>query len=145
MVDLSKLTSGICELYQDSAEEAGYAFDWKIAPDVAILGDEAQLGRIVTNLLDNAFKYNGPGGAIHVVLEPGPRLTVADSGPGVAEADRTRVFERFYRGATARAGDQPGAGLGLALAQAIAESHGLTIELADSAQGACFQVIRGTS
>lgn len=145
MVDLSKLTRGICELYQDSAEEAGYAFDWEIAPDVAIPGNEAQLGRILTNLLDNAFKYNRTGGAIRVVLEPGPRLSVADSGPGIAAVDRTRVFERFYRGAAAKAGDQPGAGLGLALALAIAESHGLTIEVVDSARGACFQVVRGAS
>lgn len=142
MVDLSAMTRSICELYQDSAEEAGYAFSWDIAPDISILGDEAQLGRIVTNLLDNAFKYNRPGGAIRVVLEPGPRLSVADNGPGIAAADRARVFERFYRGSAAATGDQPGAGLGLALAQAIAQRHGLELRLLPSEPGAHFLLMR---
>lgn len=145
MVDLSAVTRRICELYQDSADEAGYRFTWDIAPDISLLGDEAQLGRVVTNLLDNAFKYSRPGGEIRVVLEPGPRLSIADNGPGIPEADRARVFERFYRGSTATTGGQPGAGLGLALARAIAERHGLTLDLVDSTQGACFQITRGTS
>jgi signal transduction histidine kinase len=139
-VDLSAMTRSICELYHDSAEEAGYAFSWDIADDIAILGDEAQLGRIVTNLLDNAFKYNRPGGAIRVVLEPGPRLSIADNGPGIAATDRARVFERFYRGSSASVSDQPGAGLGLALAQAIAQRHGLTLRLLPSEPGAHFML-----
>ncbi|KPF63148.1 histidine kinase [Porphyrobacter sp. AAP60] len=137
-VDLSALTRGICELYQDTAEDAGYAFSWDIAPDITLPGDEAQLGRVVTNLLDNAFKYNRPGGTIRVVLEPGPRLSIADNGPGIAPADRTRVFERFYRGNAVTGGDQPGAGLGLALAQAIAQRHGLVLKLLPSEPGAHF-------
>lgn len=137
-IDLSALARGICELYQDSAEEAGYAFSWDIAPDITLPGDEAQLGRIMTNLLDNAFKYNRPGGAIRVVLEPGPRLSIADNGPGIAAADRARVFERFYRGSAVANGDQPGAGLGLALAQAIAQRHGLALRLMPSEPGAHF-------
>lgn len=141
-VDLSGMTRSICELYQDSAEEAGFAFNWDIASDVSILGDEAQLGRIVTNLLDNAFKYNRPGGTIRVVLEPGPRLSIADNGPGIPAADRARVFERFYRGSAAATGDQPGAGLGLALAQAIAQRHGLTLRLLPSEPGAHFMLAR---
>lgn len=139
-VDLSALASSICELYQDSAEEAGYVFSWDIAPHVTLPGDEAQLGRIVTNLLDNAFKYNSPGGTIRVVLEPGPRLSIADNGPGIAAADRARVFERFYRGSAVANGDQPGAGLGLALAQAIAQRHGLTLKLMPSEPGAHFML-----
>ena len=145
MLDLSAMTHSICELYQDSAEEAGYAFSWDIAPGISILGDEAQLGRIVTNLLDNAFKYNRPGGTIRVVLEPGPRLSIADNGPGIPAADRARVFERFYRGSAASTGDQPGAGLGLALAQAIAQRHGLTLRLLPSEPGAHFMLAREES
>lgn len=140
MVDLSTMTHSICELYQDSAEEAGYAFNWDIEPDISILGDEAQLGRIVTNLLDNAFKYNRPGGTIRVVLAAGPRLSIADNGPGIPAADRARVFERFYRGSAAATGNQTGAGLGLALAQAIAQRHGLTLRLLPSEPGAHFML-----
>ena len=139
-VDLSAMTHRICELYQDSAEDAGYAFSWDIAPDVSFVGDEAQLGRIVTNLLDNALKYSHPGGAIRVVLEPGPRLSIADNGPGIAAVDRERVFERFWRGPSVRAGDLSGAGLGLALARAIAERHGLTLRVMPSEPGAHFML-----
>ncbi|MCU0948783.1 MAG: HAMP domain-containing histidine kinase [Porphyrobacter sp.] len=145
MVALSAMTHSICELYQDSAEEAGYLFSWDIAPGISILGDEAQLSRIVTNLLDNAFKYSRPGGTIRVVLEAGPRLSIADNGPGIPAADRTRVFERFYRGSAAATGDQTGAGLGLALAQAIAQRHGLTLRLLPSESGAHFMLAREES
>lgn len=136
-VDLSAMVERICELYQDSAEEAGHAFAWSIVPGLSLAGEEAQLGRIVTNLLDNAFKYNLPGGAIHVALEAGPRLHVTDNGPGIAPEDREQVFDRFYRGQAA-AGEQPGAGLGLALAQAIAHRHGLRIRVLPSETGAHF-------
>jgi signal transduction histidine kinase len=136
-VNLSGMVARICDLYQDSAEEAGHAFAWEIAPAVLLPGEEAQLSRIVTNLLDNAFKYNRPGGAIHVTLQPGPILRVTDEGPGISPEDRDRVFERFYRG-KATAGDQPGAGLGLALAQAIAHRHGLRIRVVPSDTGAHF-------
>ncbi|WP_086608577.1 sensor histidine kinase [Erythrobacter donghaensis] len=140
LVDLSAMTARICELYEDSAEDAGYALSWDIAPDVSLMGDEAQLGRILTNLLDNAFKYNRPGGAIRVVLAPGSRLSVADNGPGIAASERERVFERFWRGPSAQAGDQAGAGLGLALARAIAERHGLTLRVMPSEPGAHFML-----
>lgn len=136
-VDLSTTVEQICELYQDSAEEAGYRFDWTVAEGVIVQGDEVQLGRIVTNLLDNAFKYNRPGGAIHVTLEPGPRLSVTDEGTGVSQADRDKIFQRFYRGKSA-ASDIQGSGMGLALARAIAERHGLFLSLSESKQGARF-------
>lgn len=138
-VDLSTMVSGICELYADSAEEAGYDFQWQIAPDVTMIGDAAQLGRIVTNLLDNAFKYNRDNGTIRVELAPGPVLSVSDDGPGIPDTDRERVFDRFYRGKAA-SGDQSGSGLGLALARAIAARHGLQIHLVPGTIGARFVV-----
>jgi signal transduction histidine kinase len=136
-VDFSVTVEQICELYQDSAEEAGYRFDWTVAEGVIVQGNESQLGRIVTNLLDNAFKYNQPGGMIHVSLESGPKLSVTDEGPGIPAAEREKIFERFYRGKTA-ASDIQGSGMGLALARAIAERHGLSLSLKDSESGAQF-------
>ena len=136
-INFSSTVKHICELYQDSAEDAGYRFGWNISEGVIVQGDEAQLGRIVTNLLDNAFKYNSPGGTIHVSLEPGPRLSVTDDGPGIPEAERERIFERFYRGKTARS-DIQGSGMGLALARAIAERHGLFLSLSEGDGSAQF-------
>ena len=136
-VDFSASVRQICELYQDSADEAGYRFEWDVPGGVIVPGDEAQLGRIVTNLLDNAFKYNRPGGAIRVTLEPGPRLVVTDEGPGIAQAEREKVFERFYRGRDTDP-DIQGAGMGLALARAIAERHQLSLRVAPTHPGATF-------
>lgn len=146
-VNLSALVAGICELYAGSAEEAGLALDWTVAPDVTINGDERQLGRLVTNMLDNALKYVPAGGTIAVTLEPGPVLVVADNGPGVDPRDRERIFERFYRGRNP-GDDTSGSGLGLALARAIAERHGLALTLEEPAEGgqggAVFRIATGT-
>jgi len=127
-VNLSGLVTGICELYAGSAEEAGLELRWTIAPDVIINGDERQLGRLMTNMLDNALKYVPRGGQIAITLERGPVLVVADDGPGIDPRDRARIFERFYRGRL-RGEETSGSGLGLALAHAIAERHGLSLTL----------------
>lgn len=139
-VDLSALINRICELYAGSAEETGHALVWNVEPGVIIEGEEGQLSRLVTNLLDNALKHVPSGGRIEVSLTPGPELVVADDGPGIAPYDRERIFERFYRGR--QSGDAHGSGLGLALAQAIAERHGLTLGLDDTAKGSSFRLRR---
>ncbi len=149
-VDLSQLATRICDLYADSAEESNHSFEWHIAPDVWIDGEESQLSRLLTNLLDNAFKYVPEGGRITLSLEPGPVLRVADDGPGVPPAHAERIFERFYRGDDNGGGDggragPTGSGLGLALASAIAERHGLTITLEPVDKGASFRVGRGSA
>jgi len=140
-VNLSDLATRICNLYADSAEESGHAFEWDIAPDVWIEGEESQLSRLVTNLLDNAFKYVPEGGRITLSIEPGPILTVTDDGPGIADGQGDRIFDRFYRGDASDVGCT-GSGLGLALAKAIAERHGLTIALVPSDKGATFRITR---
>lgn len=140
-LDLSALVGRICELYADSAEESGHGFSWDVVPDIEFEGEEAQLSRLATNLLDNAFKYVSAGGQVHLSLAPGPVLVVSDDGPGVPVADRPHVFDRFYRG-NAGHGERPGSGLGLALVRAIAERHSLTVHLEDTDNGATF-VTRG--
>lgn len=142
-VDLSQVVSRMCELYGDSAEDIGLTFTTDIAPGVMVDGEEPHLARLLTNLLDNALKYVPEGGSISVSLAPGPVLTVEDNGPGVPEAERETIFERFHRSAsTLQSGERPGAGLGLALARAIAERHGLTLEYRSGGKGACFVVER---
>ena len=138
-LNLSSMVERICELYQDSAEESGHAFTWRITPGIKLEGEESQLGRLVTNLLDNAFKYVPEGGRVTLTLDPGPVLVVEDDGPGVPEAERERIFERFYRSEGQR-GNLSGSGLGLALARAIAERHRLTLVLEPAASGARFRL-----
>lgn len=93
--------------------------------------DAVALHSVLQNLLDNALRYVGRGGRIEVSLQrlpDGPRLDVADDGPGIAPADRPLVFERFWRGA---GHDVPGTGLGLAIAARAAERLAGRITLED--------------
>ena len=89
--------------------------------ETLVLGDAARLDRAVKNLLDNALKFGPRDGPIEVGLGDG-ELTVRDHGPGIAAADMPHAFDRFYRGASARA--LPGSGLGLAIVRQVAEAHG---------------------
>jgi two-component system sensor histidine kinase MprB len=104
-----------------------------------MVGDPQSLERAVTNLLDNAVKWSPPGGTVVVSLHEGV-LTVADQGPGIADADLPHVFDRFYRAEEARA--KPGSGLGLSIvAQAVAR-HGGSVSAGRSPSGGAEFVLR---
>lgn len=102
---------------------------------VQVRGHRDDLVLLVRNLLDNAIKYSPPGSRIDLGLTtPDGRasLTVDDQGPGIAPAERARVFDRFYR---AEGNSQHGSGLGLAIARSIAEGHHASIVLEDTPGG----------
>jgi len=121
------------------AQAAG--IDLGVAPDAAtsplpVRGDAEALRMLLRNLLDNALKYTPAPGQVDVDLRRDGThvvLAVEDSGPGIAPAERERVFDRFYRAPDAAAGT-PGSGLGLAIVQAIAQRHGGTLALDASAR-----------
>jgi two-component system, OmpR family, sensor kinase len=113
-------------------------------------GDEGLLRRLLLNLLDNAIKYTPAGGAVTVTARSIDAdasggayvIEVADTGSGVPAEARQRIFDRFFRAQRGReAGESSGAGLGLAIAQWIAQAHAGTLELVKSDQaGSVFQV-----
>ena len=110
------------EAYAPSFEEAGVALAAE-CEDLAVEGDRVLLDRIVANLLDNALSHAPPGSRVEIRAarcDGGIAITVDDAGPGIAEADRERVFDRFARLTGEK---RQGHGLGLALARAIAELH----------------------
>jgi two-component system sensor histidine kinase MprB len=113
-------------------------FEVSSAPQV-ITGAGDRLGRAVGNLLANAAGHSPPGGAVEVELADGV-LVVRDHGPGVDDADKPHVFDRFYRGATARS--RPGSGLGLAIVRQTAEAHGGTVEVDDAPGGGALFRLR---
>lgn len=102
-----------------------------------VYGDQATLTRAVVNVLDNAAKWNPAGEDVLVNMQQiGTglmELTVDDAGPGIPEAERELVFERFYRATTARS--MPGSGLGLAIVRQVVMKHGGTIVVERSARG----------
>jgi heavy metal sensor kinase len=113
--------------------------------ELPMRGDESLLRRLLLNLLDNAIKYTPAGGSVTVSarMETGSyAVEVADTGGGVPPESRTRVFDRFYRAQRAReAGEASGAGLGLAIAQWIAQAHAGTVALVKSGEtGSVFRV-----
>lgn len=109
--------------------------------DLSADADQARLHQVVANLLDNAARHGPPRGGIEVRARAlGPRgglvLEVMDEGPGIPEADRSRVFERFTRGGS----DDGGTGLGLAIARWAVELHGGRIAVVGGRRGCCIRV-----
>jgi len=136
-VDLSEIADNLADLYGASAEDLGIAFHAMVAPGISFRADPMQITRLLSNLLDNAFKYVPRGGSVLLSLAPGPLIIVQDNGRGIPADARELVFDRYVR-----LDPSPGSGhgLGLALARAIAERHGLTIHVEDAAPGARFVV-----
>jgi signal transduction histidine kinase len=109
--------------------------------DVPFEGDEELLKQMVWNLVENAIRHSPPGGAIRLSLARSTNaveITVSDDGPGIAAADRERIFDRFVRLESASGG--AGAGLGLPIARWIAEAHGGGVMLDDTARGCRFRI-----
>ena len=111
-------------------------------PSAAFSGDEDLIRRLLVNLVDNAVRHAPEGSAVRLALlrsDEGYVVSVSDAGPGIPDDIRPRIFERFYRGDTARGRGQSGAGLGLALARWIANVHGGDVQVAQSsAAGTTF-------
>ncbi len=135
-VDLGPLLADLAELYGAVAEEHGLSLLLEVPDTLAILGDRDLLQQAVANLLDNAIKFSPEGGVVTLSAQRTDRqvrLSVADQGPGIPEADRPRATERFFRGEAARS--TPGSGLGLALVQAVALLHEGALQLDDARPG----------
>jgi len=171
LLDLSRLESGtvplqhgafeVGPLLEDAAAEARLA-----APEVAVAvatesglamdGDPERIHQVVANLLENAVRYSPPDGVVEVHARAGagpPQragatrrpvevvIEVADQGPGIPEGEVQRVFERFYRADAARASNQGGAGLGLAIAHWIVDLHGGSIRPEPNKPHGCRMVV----
>jgi signal transduction histidine kinase len=147
--DAAEIANDIGELYEPLAEEKGITLKVEAGTSAPVNGNRELVSQALANLVDNAIKYAEPqtsaesgkpinGAAPEIVvraLSEGDRilLTVTDSGPGIPEADRSRVVERFVRLEQSRS--KPGSGLGLSLASAVARLHGGELTLEDNHPG----------
>ncbi len=139
-INISEIVADVAELYGPVAEDEGIAIKTRIAERVTIKANRELIGQAMVNLLENAMKYarpeDGKSGRIDVSLDTEAgrvRISVADNGPGIPEADRKRVLERFVRLEKSRS--ETGSGLGLSLVNAVARLHGGTLNIEDNAPG----------
>lgn len=131
-VDLSSIVRDTCVNMTMNARKAYVTLQYKAEP-ASLMGGRDLLSELVTNLCDNAIRYNRPGG--HVCLYSGtdadgcPYVAVEDNGIGIPQDAQARVFERFYRVDKSRSKATGGTGLGLAIVKHIAMLHGARIDL----------------
>jgi signal transduction histidine kinase len=141
--DASEIARDVGELYEPVADEKGIALKVDASAVAPVRGNRELVSQALANLIDNAIKYAGPNGKLNgmpaeIVVRAdneGERimLSVADHGPGIPDADRGRVVERFVRLEQSRS--EPGSGLGLSLASAVARLHGGELKLEDNNPG----------
>ncbi len=153
-LELQTLVERTLSMVKPMADKKRHHLITAIMPSLpSVAGDEGRLAQVLTNLLDNAIKYTPAGGTITVsaTLAPSSKasqrpinaidLSVADTGIGIPEQDRPRVFERFYRVDKARSRELGGTGLGLAIVKHIVEGHGGHVWVeANHPQGSRFVV-----
>jgi len=143
-VDLVGLAKEVADGYTDLAEERRVKLHTELQPQLSLRGDRAQLGLLVSNLLDNALRHTPAKGTVCVRLEAAEGravIQVADTGEGIPAGELSRVFERFYRVDKARARQTGGTGLGLAIVRHVAEAHGGTVRVdSELGRGSSFTV-----
>jgi signal transduction histidine kinase len=142
-VDAGAVAAEVVEFYEPAAEQKGVVFSFQAAEDAAVAGDPVLLAQAVSNLIDNSLKSVSERGAISVRVARRPdgavEIAVADDGPGIAEADRPKATERFFRGDSSRG--TPGVGLGLSIVDAVAKLHGGVLQLLDNRPGLIAQMV----
>ena len=139
-VDLAELARLVVSEYAPLAAERNIDLGLSHAAPVRIEGDFEALRVMLGNLVDNAIRYTPAGGRVDLALQPRDHAAVveiSDTGPGIPEEDRARVFDRFYRRAATQAS---GSGLGLAIVRNIADRHGASIQLENRAPGPGLRV-----
>ncbi|MFI5337931.1 MAG: sensor histidine kinase [Opitutales bacterium] len=142
-LDLKQAVEDCVEMVGPLAAEKGVQIKLDLQP-LPLVGDTFRVNQVVTNLLTNAINYNREGGSVSVSTKAEGDwavLTIADTGVGIAEADQTHLFERFYRVDKARSRALGGTGLGLAICKSIVEAHGGAITFTSKiGEGTTFTV-----
>ncbi len=147
LVDITELAEEVFSRFRALAKS--HRVDLRFGPiePVLVLGDRERLGRLLSNLVENAIKYSKPKGSVAIsIRSDGPLavIEVSDTGIGLSDEERTKIFQPFYRAKDARS--RKGVGLGLSIAQSVAVAHGGKIEVESAPQqGSIFRVILPTA
>jgi signal transduction histidine kinase len=143
--DFAAVCTQLLDFYEPLAESKGVTMIVDAAAPVLIRGDQDLMREALSNLIDNAIKFTPAGGVVRVeakMADGRPFALVSDTGVGVPTQERDKIFDRFYRGE--RSANTPGHGLGLNIAETIANLHGLKLTVEDNNPGARFE-LRATS
>ena len=142
-MDLASLLEQAVESAGPAAVRKQLALTTRLVEQAPVEGEEDRLAQVIDNLLSNAIKYTPEGGEIEAALEVADGqvvLSVADTGIGIPEDERRRLFDRFFRASTATERSIPGTGLGLAITKGLVEAHGGTIAAEPRDRGTRFVV-----
>jgi two-component system phosphate regulon sensor histidine kinase PhoR len=140
-IPLRELVDDISTALSSRAADRAVSIRNEVDPEVDVFADHHRLEQMLTNLIDNALKFNHPGGTVRVQYQSGQmdRITVMDEGEGIAPEHLARIFERFYRVDRARSREMGGTGLGLAIVKHLARLHGGEVSVQSSlGQGSTF-------
>ena len=135
-VDLAAVAEAVVEAFRPSAEDGGHRLFLYAPRPLMVEGERSLITQMLANLVENALRHTPPGTTIEIHAErlgAAARLLVGDNGPGVQDDERTRIFERFFRGDRSRT--TPGTGLGLSLVSAVAAAHGAQALAEDAGPG----------
>ncbi len=142
--DLMELLKNIKQSAEVVAKEYGITVNLSGGGTYVVRADPERLGMAITNILDNAIKYNTKGGGVDVFVEPEPtdqtfvRVSISDTGIGIPKENLPKIFQKFYRSENAQRVEPNGSGLGMYITKNIIESHGGTIHVES-------QIGRGTT
>jgi signal transduction histidine kinase len=144
-VDVASLAEEAVSEAKASAAADGLSLEMGAGIDhVMVKGDAIRIKQVITNLVDNAIRYNRPQGKVKVsarIEGSNAILEVEDTGIGISRAEQQRIFDRFYRVDKSRSRSQGGSGLGLAIVKKIVEEHGGTVSVESSLdQGSTFRL-----
>jgi two-component system, OmpR family, phosphate regulon sensor histidine kinase PhoR len=143
-VALSPVVEDIFAALSSQAGEREIRLVNSVSADIKIAADPARLEQMLTNLIDNAVKFNRRGGSVNVAFRRDPGwnvVTVSDTGEGILPDHLPRIFERFYRSDRSRSREIGGTGLGLAIVKHLARLHGGTVSVSSTlGEGTRFSI-----
>lgn len=143
-LDLARICRDVAEQLEPRAREQGTRLMVKADDEILVVGDELALERVLFNLLDNALRYSPEGEPLELRVSARDAeavVEITDHGPGIPPDSLPRVFRRFYRVDSARTRDRGGAGLGLAIVEALVTAHGGKVEVrSELGKGSTFTV-----
>lgn len=142
-IELTPLINDVITSLAAKASSRGIEVSNQVTPGTVVVADARRLEQMLTNLVDNAIKFNRDGGRVNILCETGDRtrILVQDTGEGIPAQHVERLFERFYRVDRARSREMGGTGLGLAIVKHLARAHGGEVRVKSAlGQGSVFEI-----